>query len=511
MVKFTTRLRRIIFKKPAAYIKVPVLIGFLVLTILFIGALDARSTNFYVSPGGSDSNSGSSPSTAWETFKYAVQQLKPGDTLFLLDGTYKEDLFIDCSGSASNGTEQKPITVKAQNERKALIQGNGVDPPLNFQNCSYWVLEGIRAEGKDNPNVNGGAKGHVFRVSKSSDITIRRLLGAYPNRYSNTHVFNISNSSNVLIEESEAYYFHRHGFNVSYSSYVTLRRSYANSREYSDLADGYRSIMSTIGDEGFVFYSSKDSIMENNISEGNYYIGDYGSRNSVLGNVSLNNQLGFAFSHHCCYDIPSRDNTYIDNVAIGSSSQGFVVQSQENTLIENSTSMDNKYDGFQANNKYSKNNTSSKTWTVKPSINIRDSLALNNSKDGFEIVDSGDFTERTTEYLNSYDAYREYGVGINMNDTLKVVEPKLKNCKVYIPSDSPLKGAGKNGADIGANIIYRYENGVLTNQKLWNQNTGQFPCGATVTGINDDATFPDSACVNVHERLNVGVNGCPIP
>jgi len=71
-----------------------------------------------------------------------------------------------------------------------------------------------------------------------------------------------------------------------------------------------------------------------------------------------------------------------------------------------------------------------------------------------------------------------------------------------------MKGAGKNGADIGANIIYRYEDGILTDQKLWDQTTGQFPCGATVSGMND---IVGSSCFDVNQRLNVGVNGCPIP
>jgi len=84
-------------------------------------------------------------------------------------------------------------------------------------------------------------------------------------------------------------------------------------------------------------------------------------------------------------------------------------------------------------------------------------------------------------------------------------------CIVYVPAGSNMKGAGEDGKDIGANIIYRYENGTLTSTKLWNQSTGQFPCGATVVGVNDDSTFPNSACVNVHKRLNVGVNGCMIP
>jgi hypothetical protein len=476
---------------------------FTVLAVFFSSVLDARSASFYISPGGSDGDSGTSSSSAWKTFNYAIPKLRPGDTLILLDGTYNERLFIDCSRNASNGTEQSPITVKAQNERRAFIQGNGVDPPIQLQNCSYWVIEGIRAESRDNPNVNGGAKGHVFSISNSSDIVLKRLLGAYTNRYSNTHVYAVGSSSNILIEESEAYYFHRHGFSIYRSSFVTLRRNYANSRGYTDLTDGYRSIIPQRGDEGFVFYGATDSIMENNISEGNYYIGDYGSRNTVLGNISLNNNIGFAFSHHCCFDIKSADNAYINNVAIGSIRVGFVIQSQENTLIANSTSMDNKYDGFQANNKYSK-------WNVEPSITIRNSLAVDND-DGFKIADSEDFTDKTVEYLDALNKDDDYGIGISMNSTLKTLDPKLNGCKVYIPSTSPLKKAGKNGADIGANVVYRYKDGVLTNEKLWNQSTGQFPCGATIKGINDDATFPDSACVNVHERLNVGVNGCPIP
>lgn len=87
-------------------------------------------------------------------------------------------------------------------------------------------------------------------------------------------------------------------------------------------------------------------------------------------------------------------------------------------------------------------------------------------------------------------------------------DPGLGTCKVWIPDSSPMKGAGLNGTDIGANVLYRYENGVLTNQPLWDRATGRFPCGATVAGINDVA---GSSCINVHQRLNVNTNGCSFP
>jgi hypothetical protein len=88
------------------------------------------------------------------------------------------------------------------------------------------------------------------------------------------------------------------------------------------------------------------------------------------------------------------------------------------------------------------------------------------------------------------------------------IDPQLGTCKVFIPSGSPMKGADKNGGDIGANVLYRYENGSLTNQPLWNPVTGEFPHGAIVAGVNDIA---GSSAFDVHKRLNVNTNGCLLP
>jgi hypothetical protein len=90
---------------------------------------------------------------------------------------------------------------------------------------------------------------------------------------------------------------------------------------------------------------------------------------------------------------------------------------------------------------------------------------------------------------------------------LSEVDPQMGSCIVFIPESSPMKGAGKNGADIGANILYRYEDGILTDQALWDAGTGAFPCGAIVPGLND---VPGSSCFDVHQRLHVNANGCSL-
>ena len=86
--------------------------------------------------------------------------------------------------------------------------------------------------------------------------------------------------------------------------------------------------------------------------------------------------------------------------------------------------------------------------------------------------------------------------------------PGLGACKVWIPDNSPMKRAGSGGMDIGANVLYRYQNGVLTNQPLWDAVTGEFPHGAIVAGVNDIA---GSSLFDVHKRLNVNTNGCSFP
>ncbi|KKT61854.1 MAG: chitosanase, partial [Candidatus Giovannonibacteria bacterium GW2011_GWA1_44_29] len=90
------------------------------------------------------------------------------------------------------------------------------------------------------------------------------------------------------------------------------------------------------------------------------------------------------------------------------------------------------------------------------------------------------------------------------------VDPLLGSCRVFIPDSSPMKRAGKNGADIGANVLYAYENGVLnTSKKLWNTTTGAWAsAGAIITGVNDVA---GASLFDVHQRLNVNTNGCTLP
>ena len=97
-----------------------------ILIVLGSSSVNAQTTcstpypmrNYYISPTGSDSNTGIDQSHPIATFNHAWQFLCPGDTLWLMDGTYYQVI-----EPTINGISGSPITIKALNDGKAIIDG----------------------------------------------------------------------------------------------------------------------------------------------------------------------------------------------------------------------------------------------------------------------------------------------------------------------------------------------------------------------------------------------------
>jgi len=91
------------------------------------------------------------PTDSWSA---TLAQLQPGDTLLLQDGTYSP-VTIDCSSNARNGTASAPITLRAENERKAWLKADGSTSALYINGCAYWTFEGLHASSADLNDDNG--------------------------------------------------------------------------------------------------------------------------------------------------------------------------------------------------------------------------------------------------------------------------------------------------------------------------------------------------------------------
>jgi hypothetical protein len=544
-------------------------------------------TTYYLSPDGNDANGGTSSTAPWRTFGKAFNSgrpLKAGDALVLLDGTYTVATTglptINCAatgGNANQGTATQPITIRAQNERKAFLSSDGTHAGLEMFNCTWWRVEGLRAENADNAMAPQGA-GYPFRFSNVSNLTARRLLGARNNRKQNTHIFAVEDSSYVLLEECEAYFFHRHAFSIWQSRYVTVRRCYANSMLYGDMGCCSPIDNRAYGDSAVSLYGTSDSIIENCISENRangFSIagivnaldpsGSGGRRNQVLGSMSIDDDVAFFVASRPKYVVPdrgemnnARDNEVRDFVAVrgaanqifgrqvanlkiqnatlyGSSNAGLVLDSSNSWACQSDTyrcagtgdqctsnaqcaGACSTYDGgpgccvrnadgcsFTATNLLSFGHrgpgvmvqAQQQSWLIDSasSVGADATYYLVPGFGGYTAPNESSYTDTIGNLRNAREL-TPTGMGLGSGQ-----------CIAWVPEGSNMKGQGKNGADLGATILYRYEAGALTPQPLWAPATGSFPCGAVVPGVNDGPL----RCGNVHTRLNVRTNGCSFP
>lgn len=210
-----------------------------------------NGSNFFLSPNGNDSHSGRSPDQAWSTFERAWLQLKPGDVLTLLDGVYYQSLSPSITGQPG-----KPITIRAQNDGQAIIDGQGVRIPVQFPYTSvsyHFIIEGIVARNSSE---------HVFYVRGSHNV-LRRVSGYNANTDTNAHIFVVMGDYN-LVEDCVAFGTGRKMLLVFQGSHNTIRRCFADWREW----DGRNWHDCWPWGEGIELYNASYNIIENAIAYG---------------------------------------------------------------------------------------------------------------------------------------------------------------------------------------------------------------------------------------------------
>jgi hypothetical protein len=486
---------------------------------------------YYLSPNGNDGNPGTQASP-WRTFAYAVRRLVAGDTLVLLDGKYDLAttgvLSIDCASNAQHGTASAPITVRAQNERQALIQGDGRSSPVKIQNCSYWQLSGLYTRQVDNSLASPGTGQNVYLVN-SHHLTVRRCLAYGANRYTNVSVIVLQSTHDSLVEECESYFFHRKGISLGVSaSRNVIRRNYVHSRAAADVCTGCEGDSSgqssRKGDEGInLAYPGSDNIAENNISEGSYIgfvVNAKGTsdRNRFYGNIALGNDFGFLVTSRGAGASRTPHDTVLENnVAAESSLLGVYLRGAENTRVSSMTVLGSSRHGLAADHSSLDyiaqadecNAQTAPCGNGASSTHVVNSLALVNAAVGLYIVTAQQEGGWSIDHSNAYGNSPNYSPSSAGNLTSSSsVNPLLGACRVWIPEVSPMKRSGRDAGDVGANILYRYEKGRLTTTPVWDARTGGFPQGALVSGVNDVA---GQSAFDVHQRLNVNTNGCEFP
>lgn len=485
----------------------------------------------YVSPDGSDETGNGTRELPYLSFTHALPLLGPGTSLVLLDGAYEIGttgmLQVDCAaeGGPPSGTDGAPIGVRAENERMAALVSDGSTPALTLDNCGWWTLHGLRVRSGDLRESEGGSGSTVARINDSHDIVVRRLLASHNNRYFNNDLLSFSASSRVLVEEAEFYDFQAGAVDSSGSDNLVFRRCYANNRGYPDLDtcdpnDGCDD--HEIGccskdyyDTAFaLLYGTSDSAIENCIVDGPIGMGfslvEGATNDAIRGSIVLDGSSYGAFVAAAQTGSVTVGNTIEDLLVIGSD-LGVYLRSTTDTSVRGATLL-RSGTAFSADQ-----NSAPLCLELSGGCSFTAERVLAQGSEGSGFGVSAEQAPWTIVSCNSFGNGADYPIAEEIGDDEDYIQYSMSvdanigtavdQCAVYVPEGTPMSGAAADGSDIGATILWRIE-GAVTDVPLWDPETGSFPCGAIIPGINDEPTL---SCTGVNTRLNVFTNGCPVP
>jgi hypothetical protein len=199
--------------------------------VLLFSAATATATKYYVSASGSDSNNGTSLDAPFLTIRKATGFTKPGDTVYVTDGTYGPFL-ITRSGSASGGY----ITYQAYPGHHPTINKTGdawsAIEIKNTTGTSYIIIDGFNIIG----NAQNITANQAQLAAKYNNITNGNCIGT------------AKNSSHIIIRNNNISYCPGGGI-VAPGDYIYIYKNVVHHNSFwSPLATSGISVFGTDSD-----------------------------------------------------------------------------------------------------------------------------------------------------------------------------------------------------------------------------------------------------------------------
>ena len=136
---------------------------FLAFVILLLGLSNpAKAADYYVSPSGSDSNTGTSPQQAWKSIgKVNETTFKPGDKILFEAGkTFSGSVGFDANDS---GTEASPVTVGSYGTGRATVSSSS-EYGLHAKDCGGFIVKDLIFAGSGKDDAKGKSGIYLFTV-----------------------------------------------------------------------------------------------------------------------------------------------------------------------------------------------------------------------------------------------------------------------------------------------------------------------------------------------------------
>ena len=487
----------------------------------------ATGNVYYVAKDGSNSWDGSLEHP-WLTIQKPADTMVAGDTVYIKEGVYTERVVVQQSGSS-----EKFITYKTYPGHKPVIDAGGSGTAFSIIGKSYIKIDSLEIR-------NAGNWGIL--VENSTNIEIKNAKVSYSN-LENIQIR--GNSSQVLLENCEVSHSQNYsGIDIyQYNGrphHVTVRNCTAHHNEQFagigseqadnliidsnicydnelgiDIGSGDKNIIrnNTVYncETGIALSSNEDSeIYENiiyNIGDEaiySYCFGEHGeahARNKWYRNIVYNSGFGIyeskwdregnegASSDHEFYN-----NLFYDIGTHGTYRVPFYFQSSTGIEFYNNTIyMNANYDAVQF---------------LEGSINseIKNNIISISGNKSPIIMDSSSSSGAVIDY-NCY--HNRAGTVTGSGEHSIAKDPKFVNPAsgdFHLQSDSPCKGTGENGVDMGAYGVAVPDNGNGGEKgdketKVHNR-PNPFKAGRGVTYIEYKLKQPSNVIITIYDLLS---------
>jgi hypothetical protein len=200
------------------------------LSSYFSPLAQAVGTSYYVSASGSDANNGLSTSTPFQTIQRAANLTNPGDTVYIMNGTYTHPAYtggaypeaiveITRSGSAGNY-----ITYKAYPGHSPLLRATHSWTHITVEGASYIRIEGLQIQG-NNDNITYDAA-YAQRYNTGNAPTNTNGIYIRRNDAKTTYPHHIEIRNNTIYKCPGA------GIGSEYADYLTIDNNNVHSNSW---------------------------------------------------------------------------------------------------------------------------------------------------------------------------------------------------------------------------------------------------------------------------------------
>jgi parallel beta-helix repeat protein len=204
--------------------KIRVLILVFLLTVNWAKA----QTKKYVSNTGVDAPASGAFTNPYRTITYAAETLMPGDTLFVLGGTYTNNTYNDgyywnqdrtARVSNINGTASNYIVIMPYNNEQVILKGDG-DFIFQVSSSSFIKIQGFEIYGETENITLAMALQYQFAFRRTTNVGVNSV---HENRVplgTNTDQSGLEDISNLTI--FRPYYYFTHGIVVQNSHHIDI-------------------------------------------------------------------------------------------------------------------------------------------------------------------------------------------------------------------------------------------------------------------------------------------------